>query len=356
MTWDGTSLPKARVPMTELSSWEARTGPSGILADTGPAAEWRAATIAFNWRAYLIYLGWLAHCGLYSASSAIGERFSCELIIAFVMQMRGRGNSAATILMRVLALERVLAVMAPEVDRTFLRTIIRNLPEGRDASARRARLQETAVLVDLGISLMMHVEQPCTRLTRQLATMFRDGLQIALLALRPFRRGNFASISIGKNLFRRGDDWWLIFDVDETKNCEVIDVPFPAELVPWLEKYLDIYRPLLAGSRYQGDALWLTYWFSAEDDTSVYGQIVKRTEDAFTLAVNPHLFRHCLATSLAINDPKLIGIAHLMLGNSIETCQREYNLAQTHMAGMRLSDAITSKRDRLRKQLRFRPE
>jgi hypothetical protein len=29
----------------------------------------------------------------------------------------------------------------------------------------------------------------------------------------------------------------------------------------------------------------------------------------------PHLSRDCLATSLAINDPAIVNIAHVMLGN-----------------------------------------
>ena len=151
---------------------------------------------------------------------------------------------------------------------------------------------------------------------------------------------------------KRGEEWWLLLFEDETKNGAFIEVPVPTDLVPWLEKYLTIYRPLLAGAKYKGNALWLSYWYTAEDDTSVYGQIVKRTEDAFTRAVNPHLFRHCLATSLAINDPEIIGIAHLMLGNGIETCQRDYNLAKTHLAGVRLSGTIGSMRDRLRRKYR----
>jgi integrase/recombinase XerD len=348
MGWNGEALPKEQVPAVEVSNWKARTGPSGILAHTGPAANWRDATINFNWRVYLLYLGWLAYRGSVVESSAIGSRMTHELIIEFIEEMRRRGNAAATILMRVLALERVLAVLAPSVDRAELRLIVRNLPEGRNASAKRARLQETAVLVDLGIALMMHVEKPGTRLTRQLATMFRDGLQIALLALRPFRRGNFTALEIGRHLVRRGNDWWLIIDADETKNGLFIEVQFPDDLVPWLEKYLHTYRPLLAGSKYQGQALWVSYWYTAQDDTGVYDRIVKRTGDVFTHAVNPHLFRHCLATSLAINDPEIIGIAHVMLGNDPATCQRDYNMAQMHVAGTRLGGTVGTLRERLR--------
>jgi hypothetical protein len=139
--------------------------------------------------------------------------------------------------------------------------------------------------VDLGITIMMRVEAPGQCLTRQLATVFRDGLQIALLALRPFRRGNFTAIEIGRHLVKRGESWWLQLDDDETKNGTTIEVPFPDDLVHWLERYLSIYRPLLAGTKYKGNALWLSYWFTAEDNTSIYGQIVKRTEAASVQAL-----------------------------------------------------------------------
>jgi integrase len=351
LAWDDNSLPASLVSATEVNDWKARTGPSGILGDDGPAANWRRATIELNWRVYLLWLGWLLACDLFKAQDQTALRFSPDHVIAFIEDMRRRGNGAATILLRVLALERVMAVLAPDSDRRFLRTIIRNLPEARTAAAKRARLQETAVLVDLGIGLMRSVDGG-TRLTRQIITAYRDGLMIALLALRPFRRGNFSAMELNKNLIKRGDAWWLCYDEDETKNGAVIEVPFPLELVPWLEKYLAIYRPLLAANRYVGNRLWLSYWYTAMDDTSVYGQIVARTEKAFGSAVNPHLFRHCLATSLAIDNPEIAGIAHLMLGNDIATCQREYNLAQTHSAGRRLAGAVDAMRDRFRRQRR----
>jgi integrase len=258
-------------------------------------------------------------------------------------------RSAATIMLRVLALERVLAVLAPASNRQFLRTIVKNLPEGRDASAKRARLQETAVLMDLGIRLMRSIDESSLPPTRQRTTIFRDGLMIALLAVRPFRRGNFSAMELRKNLVRRGTEWWLYYGEAETKDCSVIDVPFPLELVPWLEKYLATYRPLLAAGRYNGDRVWLSYQWTALDDTSVYGQIVARTEAAFGVGVSLHLFRHSLATSLALDNPEIVGIAHLMLGNNIATCQREYNLAPTHQAGRRLARAMDDMRDKLRR-------
>ena len=86
------------------------------------------------------------------------------------------------------------------------------------------------------------------------ALVFRDGLMIALLALRPLRRKNFIAIDL--------------------------EVPFPATPLPALARYLDHLRPVLRaqrttrGASRQGiaaptNALWLTQYgvpFSANAD------------------------------------------------------------------------------------------
>jgi integrase len=44
--------------------------------------------------------------------------------------------------------------------------------------------------------------------------------------------------------------------------------------------------------------------------------------------VNPHLFRDCAATSIAVHDPDHVRIAAAVLGHrSFATTQRHYNLA-----------------------------
>ena len=152
--WSGEALSIEQVPAMRDTAGRPVPGPlvsSPIRARrklAGCDDQLQLARLSF-------YLGWLAHHSSFVASTAIGSPMTSELIIEFIEEMRRRGNAAATILMRVLALERVLAVLSPESDRADIRLIIRNLPEGRDASAKRARLQETAVLVDLGIALMM---------------------------------------------------------------------------------------------------------------------------------------------------------------------------------------------------------
>ena len=347
MKWDGKSLPKLLLPLQELARWKSLTGPSAILADEGPAADWRNKTIELVWGNYASWLGWLYASGYYDPLERPEVRITTDRVVEFVAAMRERKNAAATIYFRVLALERVMAVLAPEADRRFLRVMLRNLPQGGNPAAKRARLQETAALVDLGIRLMQSVKSRTTNPTRGWATLYRDGLQISLLALRPLRCTNFSEMELGKHLVRRGEIWWLHFDGDETKNGGAIDVPIPVDLVPWLETYLNLYRQRLIGNSNSGTRVWVSYRFTAQTPNSVYDQITKRTEDAFGRAMNPHLFRDALATSLAINDPEIVGISHVILGNGVETCQRYYNLARTHQAGRRLNGAVASIRDRL---------
>jgi integrase len=90
--------------------------------------------------------------------------------------------------------------------------------------------------------------------------------------------------------------------------------------------------------------LWLSRNGTPQTPGGMNKQICKRTRDAFGIAICPHLFRDCCATSLAIHEPKVVNIAASILGNSIDTCQRYYNLAQTLEAGRALDSVI----DRLR--------
>jgi integrase/recombinase XerD len=132
---------------------------------------------------------------------------------------------------------------------------------------------------------------------------------------------------------------------DETKNGRPLEVPFPDTLVPYLDRYLAHYRPLLAGNRYDGDRLWLSYFYKPQAAHSLQLQIVQRTRVAFGRAVNPHLFRDCIATHIAVHDPKNVRMAATILGhNSFATTERHYNLARMLEAGRSYSEVVSARR------------
>ena len=163
---------------------------------------------------------------------------------------------------------------------------------------------------------------------------------IALLAARPLRRTNFVSLELGRHLLRdEAGGWRLQVPAEETKTGRAIALPFPAALVPALEHYLAVHRPVLAaqhGRWHQpaGAALWLSAQGSPMTGMAFYDRIRERTAAAFGQPLNPHLFRDAAATSLAIQDPTQVRLAAQVLGHaSFATTEKHYNLANSLDAG-----------------------
>jgi integrase/recombinase XerD len=61
---------------------------------------------------------------------------------------------------------------------------------------------------------------------------------------------------------------------------------------------------------------------------AIYDRVVINTSAALGRPINPHLFRDCAATSVAIDDPLHVGIASQLLGHCrSSTTERYYNQA-----------------------------
>ena len=74
--------------------------------------------------------------------------------------------------------------------------------------------------------------------------------------------------------------------------------------------------------------------------------VTELTRAAFGRAVNPHLFRDCAATSLALEDPAHVRIAAQVLGHgAFSTTERHYNLAR----GQEAADSWHATLDGLRR-------
>jgi integrase/recombinase XerD len=137
---------------------------------------------------------------------------------------------------------------------------------------------------------------------------------------------------------------------EETKTREPIEVPWPEALTAALTTYLDTYRPILYRLRNRwtrpvGVALWVSTHGSPMCQTAVYETIVGRTGTAFGRPINPHLFRDCAATSIAIEDPEHVRIASQILGHrSASTTERYYNQARTIEAARRYHDFLLALR------------
>lgn len=189
-------LPMKAWPQNDRELWQRATKAGRRLLDFSVAAKWRPRTIATVVEAYGYALAWPQKRDQLDPMVAPRLRWSCEQLEAYAhdlsMQLR-----PATVKNRLLSLERALAVLAPRSDRSALRRFIRCVEVSGDDGRKRDRLQDPDRLVTLDLDLMNRAEQGWHASPRKNAAYFRDGPQIALLALRGFRKGNFASMRIG---------------------------------------------------------------------------------------------------------------------------------------------------------------
>src|SRR5262249_26056518 len=116
---------------------------------------------------------------------------------------------------------------------------------------------------------------------------------------------------------------------NETKTKEPIEMPWPDELVPHLQTYLVDHRAGIVALRSSkagiiSDALWLSMYGPAMSDNGIYGRIVACTRAELGRPINPHLFRDCAVTDVAIYDTEHVGIASRLLGHRTGSTTERY--------------------------------
>jgi integrase len=80
-------------------------------------------------------------------------------------------------------------------------------------------------------------------------------------------------------------------------------------------------------------------------DHGSYDRIVARTREGSGQPINPHLFRDCAATSVAIDDPAHIGVVSRLLGHRTgSTAERYYNQARGVEASRLMQDYLLALR------------
>ncbi len=316
----------------------------------GLGAGWALASRRLIATGYGKWLGWLDERGLLDPKASPATRATRQLVAAYAKDLQA-SYSPFTVQGRIQQVGDALRVMAPDQD---LRWITRGAWRLRSQAVplrdKRARLQSPMRLVTLGLRLMEVAQAQDVTLASALA--FRDGLIIAFLAYRPLRAKNLTMICCYQHLVRRGEAWWIAFAGTEMKNKRPLEFPFPAALGPYLNRYLETYRPVLltAGGR-QAPApisqLWVTRNATALGQQTIGYHIMRRTQAEFGIKLNPHGFRDCAATWIAIYDPEHVQIVAAILGHSsLETSERYYNLARGLEAGRRYHGEIKAIRDR----------
>jgi integrase/recombinase XerD len=92
-------------------------------------------------------------------------------------------------------------------------------------------------------------------------------------------------------------------------------------------------------------SLWISSRATPMAMNTIRDRIVKITKREHGERMNPHGFRHMLATTIAVEDPAHVGIAGTLLGHSrFETTDKYYILARNRDAGRRYQAVLDRRR------------
>ena len=300
---------------------------------------------------YGTWLAWLDHEGLLYPEQMPADRCTRERLKEFLSFLQ-QYYKPFSVDMKLRAMHRVLAVICPNADLSYVRATLRRLNRRRED--RRARLRTVDELLDFGIALMTEAdtsdEPPMER-----ARKFRNGFIIAFLSCRPLRRRNITGLRLGKHLVRVDGGWRIRIPGTETKTHRPIDEPMPDVLIPYMQRYLTHFRPKLVPLTARPWADDGALFLSSRNGRSLSGVamhlgIERLIANRFGAPMSLHMFRDAVPTTLAIKAPKHVRIAAAIDNHAdYRTTERWYNLARTIDAADAHLENLTALRRKLRR-------
>lgn len=344
-------------PAADREAWGLSRSGKGPDGYDNPAFQWRPRTAEKNEDAYGRYLAWLDRRGLFVEDETPAQRITPDRVTEYVADMRP-ALSPVSVAIFIGGLTSAAKTLAPEGGWSWLsRKATRLKLRAKPSREKRQTVQHSRDLYRLGKHLM---DTACQASSGRRATgvgaakRFQAGLVIALLAARPLRIRNFQAITVGGSLKWGGNAYRLTFTADETKTGQPIDEPFPSDLVAYLEEFVKKWRLLLLkqGAKYRGIAahkrLWVNVRGEPMTEPSLRTLVEFHTKKHFGTSLWPHLFRDCLLTSVAIDNPDQMRTSAVLLGHaSNQTGEKHYNQARMLDASRRYGAAISELRESL---------
>jgi integrase/recombinase XerD len=332
-------------PTRDQAAWAAARKPAAPLDDGGLAAAWSAKTIRQAEKGYGLWLGGLARHGLLDPEAAPGARLTRESLTLFGHELLAR-VAPQTAASRVRDLSVMIRALDPDADRTLVKRMQATLTRrALPSRAKRERMIAPALLFAAGLARMDRVAHEQHRKHDVRNVRYRDGLMMAILAARAFRRGNLAQMRVGRHITKVDGVYVCSFTAAETKNRRELVEPLPAALTPYIDHYLAEVRPALLRG-HVSDAFWVSTYRGALSEQAIYTNVCAATEEELGVRLSPHLFRDALATGIATDDPEHIRMASRLLGQADpRTAERHYIHAQAITASRRYNKVLLPLRD-----------
>jgi len=265
--------------------------------------------------------------GLHHAAGAAAY-VTLDRVNAFVAELQARVGSV-TVYGSIFKLRRMGQVLDPTRDFSWLVEIEKDLASAMRPKSKFGRFAYSHVLIKAGTDLMTKAEAAFHRSALARARQFRNGLMVAMLGYHPIRPKNFAALEPGLTFKRELGSWWIVLPSSETKEKRTDERIVDARLIPWIDRYLEVHRPVLARRLEASKTLWL----SSNDGCPLtpWGveQVISRTTLATTgIKVSPHLFRTAAVSTAAVYAGSNPHLGSALLHHRDPTVrERHYNRA-----------------------------
>ena len=277
----------------------------------------------------------VARAGRLDMNAPAGAHVTPENVEAYVAELKGRVSSV-TVYGSIQKLRRFVQLIAPDRDLGWLIEIERQLYSERRPRPKWDRVVTTDVLVDAGRTLMAEAE-----ITKRPKLTPRQNVP-----QRPYGRASRLLSDPPEEL--RGPRnrpqlcqcrWHMVDCTHRGRNQgkEGDERPVPEELTDSIERYLEIYRPILAGGKAETNALWFAINGKPMSYASMGELIAETTRMTIGVAVSPHLFSTAGVTTLATRAGDKPHAGSALLHHGPYGPQENYNRASCITAGKSLA-------------------
>ena len=203
-----------------------------------------------------------------------------------------------------------------------------------------------AALLNLPATILEEAEKSGEP-TEKSARKVMMALAVEILIMAPMRIANLTQIELGRHLVetRRGKQsvFHLNFTKEETKTREPFEMELPEASVRILERYLEVYRPLLPGAK--GAFLFPVEGGGKRSTIPFSTAITDFVERETGLVVNAHLFRHLAGKLYLDRVPHDIETVRRILGHrSTTTTLNNYAELRSDHAFKRYDTVVAQQR------------
>ena len=314
------SLKPQEWPLADQMALEQARRPHGRLTRGGAAAHLKPVSQSDLEKRYGLFLDHAARSGMLVDAGQPAASVTPDTVDSYVSELKQRVSSV-TVQTSIAKLKRMAQFLDPQKEWRWLQDIENDLALDMRPASKFERIVASDIIVLAGLTLMEEAEAAKKMTSLQRAQSYRNGLMIALLAVCPIRLKNFSNLILDKNIIRLGDHWCIVLRADETKEKRPDQRPIPPFLTVFINRYISRYRPQF---KYDGQVLWAGRYGKLLGYSAVERVITETTRLTLGIAISPHLFRTCAASTAYMHTNGNSNLASPLLNHRGSKTTREH--------------------------------